>query len=202
MAAAGPRSNSMRSTCSTGSISHIAPPVACESTRTPSMKTAVWRDSPPRTKTPVTVPGPPLRENSTPGKRASKSATQLAPLRSMASRSSTDISASTCESGSGLRVAVTTTVSATAAPLGASGAPRNKTHSTAPAKDATARLGPWKTRRHGRTTRATPVAGCFPAEAHLTAHRNKTTHQPCWPVSGLAEATHVPFPGVGTPSGI
>ena len=48
MAAAGPRSTSMRSIWDSGIASQVAPPVDWESMRTPSMKTAVKRVSAPR----------------------------------------------------------------------------------------------------------------------------------------------------------
>ena len=89
-------------------LSQGAPPVDCESMRTPSMYTAVKRDSAPRKKTPVVVPGPPLREISTPGKRASTSARPVAPLFSMVSRSTMEMSATRSARGCGVRVAATT----------------------------------------------------------------------------------------------
>ena len=89
-------------------LSQGAPPVDCESMRTPSMYTAVKRDSAPRRNTPVVVPGPPLRENSTPGRRASRSARPVAPLASMVSRSTMEMSATRSASGCGVRVAATT----------------------------------------------------------------------------------------------
>ena len=54
------------------------------------------------------MPGPPLRDISTPGRRASKSPRPVAPLRSMLSRSTMDTSATRSDNGCAVRVAVTT----------------------------------------------------------------------------------------------
>ena len=56
----------------------------------------------------LAVPGPPLRESSSPAWRLSKSVMLAAPLRATACSSSTVTSASTSVKGCGVRVAVTT----------------------------------------------------------------------------------------------
>jgi hypothetical protein len=86
-----------------------APPVDCESTRTPSIINRVWRVSAPRSSKLVVAAGPPLRVNSTPGKRLSTSPKELKPACDSVSRSIRLTSASTSVSGWAVRVAVTMT---------------------------------------------------------------------------------------------
>ncbi|MNT24276.1 hypothetical protein D3C72_1597420 [compost metagenome] len=72
------------------------------------------RDSAPRMNTLVALPTPPLREISMPGRRASTSATPVAPLRSMVLRSMTETSPTRSDSACGVRLAVTTVSSSMA----------------------------------------------------------------------------------------
>ncbi|MFO1425833.1 MAG: hypothetical protein U1F11_02445 [Steroidobacteraceae bacterium] len=106
----GPRTISMRSTCSSGMSWNEASPALVEPTRTPSMSTSVWSDSAPRTNTVLGLPMPPLLVTETPATPRSSSSTSCAWRRSMVVRSMTVTEASVLASGSGTRRAVTTTV--------------------------------------------------------------------------------------------
>ena len=98
----------MRSISASGRFCQEAPPVDCESIRTPSIYTAVKRDSAPRMNTLVVVPGPPLRVISIPGTLASTSATPPKPCLAMVSASIMLISAVKSDNGCAMRLAVTT----------------------------------------------------------------------------------------------
>jgi len=78
---------------------------------TPSISTRVWSESAPRMKIEVGWPSPPVRDMVIPGVRASRSATWVAWLAWMAAASSTVTELPTLLSGSGVRLATTTTSS-------------------------------------------------------------------------------------------
>lgn len=114
-----------------------APPVDCESTRTPSIINRVWRVSAPRSSKLVVAAGPPLRVNSTPGKRLSTSPSELKPACDSVSRSIRLTSASTSVSGWAVRVAVTMTSlkAATCCAQTAPGTPTDKAINAAVSTD-------------------------------------------------------------------
>ena len=187
--------------------------------RTPSMYTAVKRVSAPRRNRLVALPGPPLRDISTPGRRASKSPRPVAPLRSMLSRSTMDTSATRSESGCSVRVAATTVsdkegarrfCASTVVPVVWAWAGTDKAQSPVAARairpgrsDNSACLRAWGVGYFivGELNQQTTRAG-LPASVWVIRLRSDTmgrAQPPCWPVSGLAE--HSPRPSQGLVQG-
>jgi len=82
---------------------------AADPTLMPSISTRVWSGFAPRSDTNVSLPAPPALENVTPGSPRSASGTERIWRRSICSRSTTLTEARVFSSGSGVRVAVTTT---------------------------------------------------------------------------------------------
>ncbi len=99
----------MRSMASSGRLSSDGVPTVAEPMRTPSSKSRVCRASSPRMKIEAVLPRPPLLEACRPACCVNSSTRVRPSARSMAARSSTVMSASTCLAASGVRVAVTVT---------------------------------------------------------------------------------------------
>ena len=106
----------MRSMASSGRLSNEAVLSVAEPTRTPSISSSTWRDSRPRMKMLDGLPRPPLLVNCSPGVCDSTSTSERPSLRSSAARSRTVTSAINDKTFWGVRVAVTTTSWASAAP--------------------------------------------------------------------------------------
>ncbi len=109
----GPRTTSTRAASATGTCERSRPPPKALA-RTPSTSTRVKSDSPPRGKTEVTVPGPPLRATAKPGTRRSASPSVSVCRASRSSRVSTLTLEPASESGVSTCDAVTVSTSLTA----------------------------------------------------------------------------------------
>ena len=119
----GPLTISMRSIMSGARFCSAAPPAVAGLTRTPSISTSVWFDSPPRMNADVSWPGPPLRPMSMPAWKRSSSAMSPACAARICVRSMTMVAAPIRDCGCGVRLAVTSTGSSAtgASPLAEGG---------------------------------------------------------------------------------
>lgn len=90
----GPRTISMRSTCSIGMSWKAVVPSVAEPTLTPSTMTSTWSASVPRRNTEVVLPRPPLLAIETPAAPRIKSCTERACRRSISGRVMTVIDVS------------------------------------------------------------------------------------------------------------